>query len=633
MAQVSQQLAILDAGSQFGKVIDRRIRELGVESILLPLDTPVEELNQYRAIIISGGPESVYGEKAPKYDPNLFSLKVPMLGICYGLQLMVHANGGLVEKKPVREDGVSTIQLMNNSLLFSDLPKQQSVLLTHGDTVETLPDGFLQTADSSGLLAAAEYPQKQWYGVQFHPEVDLTEHGQAIFSNFLFKIAKFEGSFTVENRADQAVTYLQKAIGDKNVVVLVSGGVDSTVTAALLSKAIPAKQIYALHIDTGFMRQDESKVVLTSLKKLGINPKYIDASETFFNATTEYKGQQTKPLKEVTDPQQKRHIIGDTFIKVMQQVVAEWDLDPEKTMLAQGSLRPDLIESASKHISGNADVIKTHHNDTDLVRALRDAGKVVEPLQEYHKDEVRKLGTELGLPDELVWRQPFPGPGLAIRILCAQQPFKDLEFEQATKKLQQVVVEKSNDLVTGLLPVRTVGVQGDGRTFSYLAMLGTTDATVPKSEQIDWKTVFTVAKTIPTRVHQVNRIVYVFGQHDTNGIDDFVPTKLTPDVIEQLRAADAIVNQELLNHGLIKSLTQVPVTSFPISFGVKGARSIGIRTFITNDFMTGVPAVPGKQMPHQALDTIVSRILQEVPGIARVAYDLTAKPPGTTEWE
>jgi GMP synthase (glutamine-hydrolysing) len=307
-------------------------------------------------------------------------------------------------------------------------------------------------------------------------------------------------------------------------------------------------------------------------------------------------------------------------MKVMEQVVSELKLEPKNTVLAQGTLRPDLIESASHLASSKAAVIKTHHNDTPLVRELRAAGRVIEPLQDYHKDEVRELGTMLGLPQDLVWRQPFPGPGLAIRLLCATKPYITDDFDDIERKLAEF---EDAETSAHLLPVRTVGVQGDGRSYNYIAAL---------SGKQDWAKLMATAREIPKRVHAVNRVVYVFGDKLTGSVRGITPTYLEPEAISQLRIADECVNGILRKYGLSESLSQVPVISFSVHFGQVGKRSIGIRTFITNDFMTGVPAMPGEQIPAEALEEIVKKMLK-VPGIARVVYDLTSKPPGTTEWE
>ncbi len=619
-----QLLGILDAGAQYGKLIDRSVRENGVESDLLPMNTPAEELaKKYRAIIISGGPESVYGENAPKYDPKIFELGIPILGICYGMQLLAHASGGKVEKLAKREDGPGTIKIQTDSLLFAGLEPEQSVLLTHGDSVSAVPAGFRVIAMSEELISGIENASKKFYGVQFHPEVDLTINGQKILSNFLYKIAEFDGSYTVEDREQKAISYIKQKVGQSHALVLVSGGVDSTVSAALVTKALGKDKVFALHIDTGFMRENESQTVKVALEKFGLNLRVINATEQFLHATTIIDGKETPPLNECLEPEQKRKIIGDTFMRVAEAALKEMHVPKDDVYLVQGSLRPDLIESASTALksSHKADTIKTHHNDTALVRQLRDSGRVIEPLGEYHKYEVRELGEKLGLPPELVWRQPFPGPGLAIRLLCANKPYMTTQFDEINQQLKQF--EKGTYGAT-LMPVRTVGVQGDGRTYSYLAGI---------SGPMNWPELLSIAQAIPKTIHSVNRIAYFFGEKIEGPVKEITPTTLNEESVGQLRKADAIVNQVLLKYDLSRAISQVPVVLFPVPFGTSGNRSIGIRTIITRDFMTGIPALPGKHIPVEAVQEMVDRILSEVPGISRVAYDLTSKPPGTTEWE
>ncbi len=656
---MGEKVAILDAGAQYGKVIDRRVRELHVESDILPMDTPAEKLREYKGIIISGGPQSVFGKKAPKYDPAIFSLGIAMLGICYGKQLMNHVLGGTVETKGVREDSDYEVSLDTTSLLFTGLNSLERVLLTHGDSVGQLAPGFKEIARSeSNLIAAIEHREKKMYGVQFHPETDRTVHGKMMLRNFLYDIAGCTGTYTMEDREQKAITYLRNTVGDKKVVVLVSGGVDSTVTAALLVKALGPQNVYAIHVDNGFMRKGESVKVYEALRAMGLQLQVIHAQEEFYCASTMRKGAMTSILRDTIAPEEKRSIIGDTFMRIAEREMRKLGLTFDNAYLAQGTLRPDLIESASAIASGEADAIKTHHNDTELVRKWRDAKRLIEPLQDYHKDEVRELGLQLGLPGSIVKRQPFPGPGLSIRVICADKPFIGSAYHQTndnlwnlthysqaplafrtalrqmfqdpetgSAKASERIEERLSNIagVSGtLLPIKTVGVQGDGRSYSYLAGLSGTKG---------WDDLFFLAKLIPQINHNVNRIVYVFGDKVEGPITDVTCTLLRNDAVDQLRVADDIVNTTLLQYDLLEKLAQVPVISFPVHFGVPGNRSIGIRTFMTNDFMTGVPAIPNVHIPEEALDIMVQRILAEVPCISRVAYDLTSKPPGTTEWE
>lgn len=633
-------IAILDAGGQYAKVIDRRVRELGVHSVILPLNTSIEELNAFQAIIITGGPQSVFSYVVGIDFPDLSQLTVPILGICFGMQLLAHANGGKVETKTIREDGVFEISVDTTCSLFAGLEQKQQVLLTHGDTVEVPGSDFNPIAWSGDLLAGMAHKTKPWFGVQFHPEVDLTKNGREMFANFLFEVAKVTPNYQIEDREELAIAHIKERVGDSHVLVLVSGGVDSSVAAALVSKAIEPDRIQALHIDHGFMRSQESDQVIQALESLGLNIRHCKAHAEFATATTNLKNGETSPqLHQVTDPEMKRTIIGDTFMNVAEREIAALNLPADSVFLVQGTLRPDLIESASGMVSKKAAVIKTHHNDTHLVRVLRDKGRVVEPLAEYHKDEVRILGEQLGLPKELVWRHPFPGPGLAIRILCATEPYfgKSQEsFLELAARLDQEY--GTDDYAVTALPIRSVGIQGDGRSYSYVAAVslrktGAADSISEKTRVIDWLLLFKLAKTIPQKEHDINRVVFGFGPQLPQEITSVTPTFLTQDVVKQLQQADDLVQKELMQNELHTKVSQVPVISIPLGIETQGNRSIVIRTIITNDFMTGVPAVPDETFPSSILLDLAESIAQNVPGISRAFYDLTAKPPGTTEWE
>uniref|UniRef100_A0A8R1XLA8 GMP synthase (glutamine-hydrolyzing) n=1 Tax=Onchocerca volvulus TaxID=6282 RepID=A0A8R1XLA8_ONCVO len=671
-------VAILDFGAQFGKVIDRRIREQNVFSEILPFNTKANTMVEkgcYKAIILSGGPNSVNSFDAPEFDPAILTCGIPVLGICYGFQLINKAFGGYVSKKSIREDGQLEIDVDTTCPLFKGLATRQKVLLTHSDSVteRTVANNFKIVGRSGNFIAAIADERRKLYGVQFHPEVDLSICGKEILHNFLFDIAGVTGGFTIDNREQKCIQEIRSVVMDKKVLVMVSGGVDSTVCAALLHKALGSDRVIAIHIDNGFMRFNESDRVVESLNKLNLKVRRYNAFYAFMNGRISVGSELSTSLMRTVDPEVKRKIIGDTFMRVKDKIMDELKLDKD-IFLAQGTLRPDLIESASHLASSCADVIKTHHNDSALVRELRDLGKVLEPLKDFHKDEVRELGISLGLPEHIVHRHPFPGPGLAIRIVCAERPLItdfDLfittqhhlhlianlplcdkhseEFGTIIQHLSEIDLKAISDhdfeIATTLLPVQSVGVQGDGRSYAYAAALSTNERPIP------WELLERLAHIIPRLLHNINRVVYVFGNAIEYPVNDVTRTYLNGFTVSLIRWADRIAYDVL--YGLdengkrdpalevcLQTIQQMPVVMIPVHFDrdplerkASTLRSFVLRPFITNDFMIGVAALPGKDIPEQNVLEIVRRITERVPLTSRVMIDLTSKPPGTTEWE
>lgn len=609
-------IAIINCGSQYLKLIDRKLCQVGYKADILPIDVDPKSLIDYRGIILSGSGASVtvkngvagINPQLLEINPQLLEIcrqyKIPILGICFGMQYICHKLGGTVASggdSRSRSDGVKPVQFLDSLIFHGLTDSPQNVLLTHGDTVINPPPNFRVLCESDGAILAMEY--ENMYGVQFHPEVDLTEHGCNIFENFCNLVCACDKNFTMESIYNDIFQKTKETVGNKNVVSFVSGGVDSTVCTMMLIKILGKDRVRGIHIDHGFMRKDESKMVQKLFKQ------YLDYDIEIINAQKQF----LKNIGQRRDPEEIRKIIGDTFIQIIKPYLV--NVVDDTTVLSQGTLRPDLIESASELVGKSASTIKTHHNDSPLVRELRQQGRVIEPLSDLHKDQVRELGRMLGIPDQFVNRHPFPGPGLAIRTIL--NIAEEAQFYTCSEKLKH----NFPHLNVHLLPIRSVGVQGDSRAYKYVAgIYGDMKNFIDTFQKICLD-----ANQITNTIGGIGRVVYIFRSKIDVIMGEDIHIKLA---VELLRDADHIVQSNLTADELEK-ISQIPVIYLPLRFtDTSNDCSIVIRTLVTNDFMTGRVATPSE---FPSLQSIVEK-LHTLDFVNTVCYDLTPKPPGTTEW-
>jgi len=635
-----QGIAVLDAGGQYCHLLARRVREVGVQSHVLPIDTSAVQLAGISGIIISGGPRSVTEAGSPRIHPSILSMAVPILGICYGHQLLAATMpGGQVKPSYSREYGIATLQLDTAGLkprtteaatlvavptavgrglssasegtrpvaqgfspaeLFDGIPTESRVWVSHGDSVERLPDGFEVLGSTTDCaVAAMRHASLRIYGVQFHPEVTHSEFGQRILENFVRRVCRCTSNWKPSSAEtiDAIEADIRARVGPtKNVLFFVSGGVDSSVAYKLCADALGQERVHGVYVDTGFMRKNESADVMTAYEKAGFrNVRLRDASVEFLAA-----------VGSETNPETKRKRIGVAFLAVENDVLEH--LPAGEWLLGQGTIYPDTIESGGTRESA---LIKTHHNRVpELLRRI-EAGEIVEPLVQFYKDEVREIGRALGLPVRLIEKQPFPGPGLAVRFLCTDAAAAWSE----NAKLSEVA--SGFNLQARVLPVRGVGVQGDERTYAHTALL---------TGEYDERRIAELSPAITNSLRDVNRVVFWAGAKGS--IEEFhvEPTTTSREGLDVLREADARVRDILAEYDTQKRIWQCPVVMLPLKR--HGESTIAIRPVESHDGMTAQYS----RLPWPVIERITSAVLQ-VPGVGALLYDVTNKPPATIEWE
>ena len=618
-------IAILDFGSQYTHLIARRVRELNVLAKIYPSSIASKELSSedVLGIVVSGGPQSVYDNGSLKIDPKILKLQKPILGLCYGHQLITHMLGGKVKPGGTREYGKAELNIHVETHSSASLQKTEThgdvsllngvsnktiVWMSHGDSVVKIPIRFKTIASTEDCEVAGMADEKrQIYGLQFHPEVHHTKEGAKIIENFVFKICKAKKNWKIDNLVDDLIQKIVETYSNvslrKNVFILVSGGVDSSVAFALLTRALGKERVLGLYIDTGFMRLNESVEIKESFMRAGFdNFETYDASKEFYVS-----------LKNIYDPEKKRQIIGQVFLDAKDEVFAKLKLNSREWLLGQGTIYPDTIETGgTKH----ADTIKTHHNRIDAIQKMVEQGLVVEPLVDFYKDEVREIGKLLKLTKELIERHPFPGPGLAIRCLCSQM--SDVGYQMSDTKLNL-----ASGLNFALLPIKSVGVQGDNRTYEHPVVIWGED---------NWNELDEISRQITNKYKSINRVLLLVNHANKNHTFGLPKSDyyLTRERIELLRKIDAIVMAQIRDAGLYNKIWQFPVVLVPVGREINGEfrESIVLRPVISKDAMTSDFA----RIKAKVLEKIVNQIIG-TGEISYIFYDITNKPPGTIEWE
>ncbi len=593
-------IGVIDFGGQYAHLIASRVRRLGTYTEILSNEESLNKYKEYSGLILSGGPSSVYEENSPKLDKEIFELGIPILGICYGEQLLVHLLGGVVKQSASKEYGKAFLDKKSDSLLLEKFQKSEQVWMSHGDEVSSIPEGFEIIASTRNCkFAAIQNLEKKIYGIQFHPEVTHTEKGSELLKNFI-SICGTEKTWSLDEYLKRKYSEIKSEVGNKKVFMLISGGVDSTVSYVLLAKSLGKENVKGLLVDTGFMRKNEVLDLKLKLIQMKIDLNIEDASLKFYEA-----------LKGKTEPEEKRKIIGDLFLEIQSETSKKFNLNEEEYILGQGTIYPDTIESGStKH----SEKIKTHHNRVDKILEMLKEGKIIEPIKDLYKDEVRELGTMLGLDKSMVKRHPFPGPGLAVRMLSSNPQTGFKMFQE----LNQILSDFSN-IEYKILPIKSVGVQGDKRTYSFSAVINDTIRSYDELEKISTQ----VTNFIP----EINRVLILPFEEKISHLNfNYSRIELNKKNSDILREADAIITKFLVYRELLEKIWQFPVVLIPV--GEKDKFSIVLRPVESLEAMTAnfYPLDP---------DILKEMIIEikKIPEIQYVFFDLTNKPPGTIEWE
>jgi len=602
-------IAVIDFGGQYAHLIATKVRRSKVLAEIRQPEDSTEIFREYQGIILSGSPAlSSFGEDSA-YNKEIYELDIPILGFCFGHQeIAKHYGGTVVNGK--QEWGHADLHIERDHPLFAGLDKVEQVWMSHFDSVtavgpdfEELGHTILGEGSPPHRFAAIGSDKLRRYGFQFHPEVDDTLHGDDMIANFVLNICGCRSTWTMDSYVTEQVEKIRAQVGDNSVFLLASGGVDSTVAARLFSEALGPDRMNLLHVDNGLMRKDESAGVVEMFHELGLdkNFHFIDATDTFLDA-----------LEGKIEPEDKRRAIGDTFIAVFESEAKR--LDIEHHLLGQGTIYPDTIETGG---TKRSDTIKTHHNRVPIIEEMIAAGKVIEPLADLYKVEVRELGEMLGIPHDMIWRHPFPGPGLGVRLLCSDGKAEDADSLGTIAPAVTAALARF-DLAGAPLPIKSVGVKADLRSYEHPVLI---------HGEADWDTLAEASGTIFKTVDGINRTLWNLTGTMPAAFKSLAAT-MTRDRLDLLRECDHLMMDGLRRHGLYGEIWQCPTVLVPVEIDGRGKELCILRPIHSERAMTATAA----RLPLELLEELRESVMA-LPGISGLAYDLTSKPPGTIEWE